>query len=185
MKWTKRALVITALSVGLALSIILISVRMASSHSRSEPPRPWKEAPIKAMYVGSQLVEVDKGRARVSLSYDLDNNAELDYRLADGSGVVIMSRLLSDGSLDQQDVMRLSYPVLLPSRQRVRITIEITKPFEWPSFDDPSYLDKLRDFVKQRLVNVAEFVLFDETDHQHFELPSAWEELQHASQSSY
>lgn len=184
MDWKKSAPVIVG-SLGLTLSILAAVFALTPTHSRREPPKLWTEAAIKATYVGSQLIELDKLHAQLSLSYDLDNNTALDYRFADGAGVIIMSRLLSDGSLNQQEVVRLSYPVFLPARQRARIALEVTKPFEWPAFDDPSYLDKLRDFVKQRLINIGEFVLFDENHHQRFELPSAWEELQDASQASY
>lgn len=183
MNWKKNAHVIVGLlAVGITLLVLATVFALTPKHPQSRPPQPWTKAAIKATYVGSQLMEVDKAHAQLSLSYDLDNNTDLDYRFDDGAGVVIMSRLLSDGSLNQQEVVRLSYPVFLPARQRARIAIEVTKPFEWPPFDDPSYLDNLRDFVKQRLVNIGEFVLFDENHRQRFELPSGWEELQDVSQ---
>lgn len=185
MEGKKNSLVfIGFLSAALTLAGTLAVFRMFPSHSGSQSPKPWNEAPIKATYVGSQLTEADKDHATLSLSYDLDNNAELDYRFEKGSGVVILSRMQSGGSLNQQEVMRLGYPAFLPSRQRARISIEITEPFAWPASDDPSYVDKLRDFVKQRLAAVGEFVVFDEEHHQQFTLPCAWEELQDVAQAS-
>jgi len=71
------------------------------------------------------------------------------------------------------------------ARQSARIAIEITQPFEWPREDDPAYDDKLRGFVKERLSNVGEFVLFDEASRRQLDLPSAWDELQDSARASY
>src|SRR5262249_23495037 len=128
---------------------------------------------IKATYVGSQLKEADKAHATLFISYDLENNTDLDYRLAD-TGVLIMSQLKSNGSLSQEETIRLSYPVFLPARRRVRIAIEDRRPFVWPAEKDPLLEDKLKDFVKQRLENTDKFVLFDEANRCQVELPRAW-----------
>jgi hypothetical protein len=86
--------------------------------------------------------------------------------------------------LSQEEPVRLSYPVFVPARQSARIAVEVTQPFAWPREDDPAYVSKLRDFVKERLANAEEFVVFDEASHCRVELPSAWEELQDAAQAS-
>ena len=150
---------------------------------REQPPA-WNQGTINAGYIGSQLRETDKTRATLVISYDLENNTDSDYRLTDGPGVVILSRLKSDGSYSQEQTIRLGYPVFLPARQHARLAIQITQSFNWPAEEDSAYLEKMRDFVKQRLENVGEFVLFDETNHWQLELPSGWEQLQDASQAS-
>ena len=96
----------------------------------------------------------------------------------------VLSRLKSDGSYSQDQPIRLSYPVFLPARQHARLAIEITQPFNWPSDTDSGSIEKLRNFVKQRLQNVGEFVLFDEANHRQLELPSGWEQLEETSQES-
>jgi hypothetical protein len=174
-----------SLGAGLLLLVVLGAVGSAFRRSKGERAKPWKQEDIKATYVGSQLKAADKAHATLTLSYDLENNTGLDYRLTDGFGIVVMSRLKSDGSLSQEERPRLSYAVFLPARQRARIAIEITEPFVWPSQHDAAYEDQLRDFVKQTLANVGEFVVFDETNRFHFELPSAWDELQDATRASY
>jgi hypothetical protein len=73
----------------------------------------------------------------------------------------------------------------LPAGQSARIAIEITQTFRWPQEDDPLYVSRLRDFVKERLANTREFVVFDEASRCQIELPSAWEELQETAQASY
>jgi hypothetical protein len=42
----------------------------------------------------------------------------------------------------------------------------------------------MRNFVKERLENVGEFVLFDQSNHWQLELPSGWDQLQEAPQVS-
>ena len=172
-------------SAGLLLLVVLGAVGSAHRRSKSEKLEPWKQEDIKATYVASQLKAADKAHATLTLSYDLENNTDLDYRITDGPGVVIMSRLKSDGSLSQEEGPRLSYAVFLPSRQRARIAIEITEPLVWPSQDDGVYEARLKDFVKQRLANVSGFVLFDEANRRRLELPSAWGELYDVTQASY
>jgi hypothetical protein len=97
--------------------------------------------------------------------------------------VIILSKLKSDGSYSQEQPVRLAYPVFLPARQHARLAVEITEAFNWPAEQDAGYLEKMRSFVKQRLDNVGEFVLFDQDNHWQLELPSGWEQLQTGSQA--
>ena len=179
MSLRKKALVIgVSAGAGLFLVLLLILGGAAFKSSPVKPPGSWNQNAIKATYVGSQLRQMDKTLAGLFLSYDLDNNTDRDYRLADAPGVVIMSRLKSDHSLSQEELIRLSYPAFLPANQRVRIAIVISYPFVWPAPGDPAFENKLKGFVKQRLAKVEEFVLFDEVNRCQVELPSAWQELE-------
>lgn len=175
--------------VGSAGAALLgISLVTGNSTLFKRPPRvepaAWNQGTINAGYIGSQLREIDKTRASLVISYDLENNTDSDYRLADGPSVVILSRLKSDGSYSQDQPIRLSYPVFLPARQHARLAVEITQPFNWPSDTDSGSIEKLRSFVKQRLQNVGEFVLFDEANHRQLELPSGWDQLEEMSEES-
>jgi hypothetical protein len=152
--------------------------------SPHEEPATWNQGTISAGYIGSQLREIDKTHASLVISYDLENNTDSDYRLADGPKVVILSRLKSDGSYSQDQPIRLSYPVFLPAREHARLAVEITHPFSWPPDADSGSIEKLRNFVRQRLQNVAEFVLFDEANHRQLELPSGWDQLEETSEES-
>jgi hypothetical protein len=75
--------------------------------------------------------------------------------------------------------------VFLPARQHARLAIEMTQPFAWPTEEDPAYVGKLREFVKQRLANVGEFVLFDRASRAEIKLAGAWQQLQEAARASY
>jgi hypothetical protein len=163
-----------------ALAVGGSAVRRAREGSGKE----WNGKAFKVKYVGSQLKERDKALATLRLSYDVKNLTDVDYHLAEGPGLIIARKLASGGGLSQEEPVRLSYPVFVPARQSARIAIEVTQPFAWPPEDDPAYVNKLRDFVKQRLANAEEFVVFDEASHCQLELPSAWEELQDTAQAS-
>ena len=172
----KKALVIGA-SAGASFFLVFLLILGAFHSSPVKPPGSWNQNAIEATYVGGQLRQIDKSLAGLFLSYDLENNTDRDYRLADSAGTVIMSRLKSGHSLSQEEPTRLSYPAFLPANQRVRVAIEISYPFVWPAPEDRGLENKLKYFVKQRLANVEAFVLFDEVNHCQVELPSAWQEL--------
>jgi hypothetical protein len=170
----KSLFICGAAGAGLLLVLALIPGGLAYDTPRPRISKSWKLNAIKATYVGSQLKEIDKAHAALFISYDLENNTDVDYRLADTAGVFIMSQLKSNGSLSQEEHLRLSYPVFLPARRRVRIAIEDLHLFAWPAERDPKLEDKLKDFVKQRLENMDKFVIFDESDRCQVELPRAW-----------
>lgn len=180
----RRLFVIVSLAA--ALLPLWIAVAVAGSmlkRQRGDASKSWRQEQIEATYVGCQFREVDKTRASLTLTYDLKNISNLDYRLADGPDLVIMSKLESDGSLSQEEPVRLSYPVFLPAGQRARLAIEIARSFTWPAENDPQYVDKLRDFVKERLKDVGEFVVFDGARRLQIELPGAWQELRNTAET--
>lgn len=149
--------------------------------TRGKHVRSWDSSAITATYVSIQLRESDPETASLFLSYDLQNNTDFDYHLANELGFVIMSRLISDGSLSSQEDIGLSYPTFLSARQRARVALQVGHVFSWPADNDPALEDKLRDEVNQRLGEVDGFVLFDQTDRCQIEFPRAWEEFKLAS----
>jgi hypothetical protein len=175
----------TSAGTGFLLLIAIAVVGPALSRAHRDGPKPWSQEGVEATFVGSQIKEIDTAYSTLIVSYDLKNNSDVDYRLNNAPGLLIASRLKSDGSLSQEELIRLSYPVFVPARQHAHLAIEIAEPFAWPAEGDPAQLNKFRDFVRQRLANVDEFVVFDETNHRQLKLPSAWQELQGAEQAEY
>lgn len=168
---------------GVLLVVVLKLAAPYFKHPPNDTAKGWNRETIQATYMATQLREVDKTHSSLVLSYDLSNLTDLDFRLAEGSGLVIMSRLKSDGSLSQEEPIRLGYPVFLPAKQRARLAIEISQTFAWPVRDDARYEEKLKEFVKQRLSGVRGFVLFDEASHSQIDLPGAWPELQNTKEA--
>lgn len=147
-----------------------------SKRQPKEAAKAWDRDGVKAVYMATQLRQVDKTHASLVLSYDLTNLTNVDYRLSEASGVVLMSRLKSDDSLSQEQRIHLGYPVFLPAGQRAHLAIEITKEFAWPK-DNSHHDEKLREFVRQTLATVRGFVLFDESSHSQIDLPAGWPDL--------
>jgi len=183
----RKSLLIAGGSAGAGLLLLLgwAVGGAAINRTRNSAARPWNDKVFKASYVGSHLKETGQASATLTLSYDLENLTDADYHLAQGPGLVIARELVSGGGLSQEEPIQLSYPAFLPARQTVRIAIEVTRPFAWPQEDDPAYVTRLRDFVKERLANTAEFVMFDEATRCRIDLPGAWDELQETAQASY
>lgn len=165
-------------SAGAALFVLALLTLAAPGlrHPPKDSQKTWNHDAIQAVYVAAQLRELDKARSSLILSYDLSNLTDVDYRLSETSGVVVMSRLKSDGSFSQEERIHLSYPVFLPARQHARVAIEISQAFAWPR-EDSHYEEKLKGFVKQRLAGVKGFVLFDEASHSQIDLPAVWPQL--------
>jgi len=105
---------------GLVLLIIFMTDATAFK-GRGESSKSWNQEAIKATYVQASSKSWIKHNSILTLSYDLENDTESDYRLNAGPDVVIQSRLKSGGSLSQQEPLRLSYPVFLPARQHARL----------------------------------------------------------------
>ena len=169
------------MSAAMAATTLVLSLGMFEPWARSNKPQEkaatWNSGRVTAAYVASQLKEIDKAHSTLLISYDLENLTDSDYRLSEGPGVLLLSRLKSDGSLSQEQALKLSYPVFLPSQQHARLAVAFTQPFAWPSREDPAYLEKLREFVKRSLGGVSEFVVFDQATHTQLPLPGGWTEL--------
>src|SRR5260370_5768094 len=129
---------------GLVLLIILLTAGTVFKGRGSESSKLWNGEAIKATYVASQLKETDKAHSTLTLSYDLVNNTDSDYRLDSGPEVLILSKLKADGSLSQQEPIRLSYPLFLPANQHARLALKITEPLVLPAEQDAAYVDNLR-----------------------------------------
>jgi hypothetical protein len=167
--------------IGFAFALVFTGAIWYARTSARSGPKPWNTSAITASYVGAQFRELDSANAALYLAYEIQNHTDSDYRLADGSGALVMSRLRADGSLSSQEQVRLSYPTFLPAGQRARVALEILRPFNWPAEGDSAYQDRLREFVNQRLVDVQAFVLFDQADRFQIEFPGGWQELKLAS----
>ena len=81
----------------LALALLANSTSLFKRSNREEAAA-WSQKPISAGYIGSQLKQIDKTRSSLIISYELENNTDSDYHLAEGPGLVILSKLKTDGS---------------------------------------------------------------------------------------
>jgi len=96
---------------------------------------------------------------------------------------VVMTRLKSNGSLSSQEPIELNNSVFLPARNRTRIALQVTRPFNWPSGLPATQIGpvnqvKFQQLVADEVANLSGFVMFDTTTHFQIELPGGWQELQ-------
>ena len=172
--------------VGLVLGVLLfvVAASVLRGWPRESSATRHQKVRFTAACVSSQLKQIDQTHASFIISYDVQNHTTSDYRLTEG-GAVVLVRLQSDGSLTQEQSPHLNYPVFVPPGQHARLAVQITQAFAWPAEEDPAYLDKLREFVKGSLKNVAEFVVFDQANHSQLELPSPWGGLSDPSPAGF
>jgi hypothetical protein len=167
--------------LGVIFAMVSVAAAWSINESVARRTAPWDSDAISATYMGAQLRETSASDAVLFLAYELQNNTNKDYRLSDGPGYVVMSRVKPDGSLSSQEPVQLSYATFLPAHQRARIALEIQRPFRWPADNDPLLSKELTDFVTQKLSDVDGFVLFDQADRCEIDLPSGWQRLGSAS----
>ncbi len=171
----KTSLILSFLGIaGIVVLAFLFLGDLSFRTPQAKPVEPKNGGAITATYVGTRLKQIDKNHATLSFAYDLENNTVTDYRLADSPDILVMARLNVDRSLSQTEALNLSYPVVVPAKQTVRVEVQEQYTFAWPSAFDPGLDDKLKNLVRERLQNIAGFVLFDEMDHWQVELPGGW-----------
>ncbi|HEX4073829.1 MAG TPA: hypothetical protein VHX49_00380 [Candidatus Acidoferrales bacterium] len=165
---------LVACAFALALLVIVVGPRLA----RRDPPveqavAPWNSHAIKGSPAGIRVQEIDSTHAAVIFLYDLDNQTDIDYRLAKGPSIVIMSRLKSGGTLSGDEQIGLDSPAFVPARNRTRIALKVTHLFNWPG-QKTAYAERTFDqLVAGDVADVAEFVLFDQANRYEIDFPAA------------
>jgi len=173
--WKKAALLVIAACLVLFLALF-VSGKLPHWALRSAP---WDARAIHASFAGVRVQEVDSAHAAVLLFYDLENRTDADYHLASGPNVVIMSRLAADGTLSADRPATLESSAFVPSRNRTRITLELSRPFTWPTEKDSAAEQSIRQLVASQVAGLAGFVLFDQTARYQIELPAPSLEPEH------
>ena len=181
----KKLLIFAIFAGVLAYLVLFVLPRVP----RQEPavqrvqPSPWNSGAVQSTFAGVQVREVDAAHATLVFFYDLDNNTDTDYRFAKGASTVVMTRLKSNGSLSSEEPIELDNSVFLPARNRTRIALQVTRPFNWPSGLPEAQIGpinqvKFRQLVADEVANLSGFAMFDQATHFQIELPGGWQELQ-------
>ena len=175
--------VIFAAVLGLVIWFGVPRFTQQETAARKVQPSPWNSSAIQSTFAGTQVQEADAAHATVVFFFDLDNNTDTDYRFAKGAGTVVMTRLKSNGSLSSEQPLELNNSVFLPARNRTRIAVQATRPFNWPSGLPEGQIGpvnqlKFRQLVADEVANLTGFVMFDTATHFQIELPGGWQELQ-------
>jgi hypothetical protein len=182
-----KTLVIFSLVVACLLVLVVFVLPRTPPNEPAQAPAAsaapvWNASAVQSSFAGVQVKEVDATHAALIFSYDLDNNTDVDYRLAKGPATVVMTRLKSSGSVSSEEPVELDNSVFLPARNRTRIAVEVTRNFNWPTGlpgtqIGPVNQEKFRALVAQEVANLSGFVVFDQATHFQIELPGGWPEL--------
>jgi hypothetical protein len=95
--------------IGFFLALVLTATIWYATTRVRTGQKPWNSSAITATYVGAQFRELDSANAALYLAYEIQNNTDSDYRLADGHGAMVMGSQRADGSQSTQEQVRLSY----------------------------------------------------------------------------
>ena len=181
-----KNLLIFVMFAGVLAIVILFGLprfpRQENAVQRPQPS-PWNSGAIQSTFAGAQVQEADGTHATLMFFFDLDNNTDADYRFAKGAATVVMTRLKSNGSLSSEEPIELNNSVFLPARNRTRIAVQVTRPFNWPTGLPAGQIGpvnqvKFRQLVADEVGNLSGFVMFDTATHFQIELPGGWQELQ-------
>src|ERR1700677_4791870 len=118
-----KRLVLFSLGVACLLALVVFVLPRTPPNERAQPPAAtaapvWNEWAVQSSFAGVQVKEVDATHAALIFSYDLDNNTDVDYRLAKGPATGVMTRLKSSGSVSSEEPVELDSYVFLPARHR-------------------------------------------------------------------
>lgn len=181
-RWNKLGWIGLAVC-GLVL-LILAFAKFSCLRPSSASPNAWNSGAIQSTLAGVRVREEDATHAAVVFFYDLDNKTDNDYRLASGPNVVIMSRLQPNGSLSSDQPIRLNSTAFVPAKNRTRIALEISHPFDWPTQRDAVAERQVRQFVADQVAGLEGFVLFDQATRYQIDLATTSPEPQQASAST-
>lgn len=154
--------------------------KQASAPKQSEG---WNASAIRGSFEGVQVKEVDPTHAALVFSYDLENTTDSDYHPANDLKLSIVGRFKTNGSLKPEDSIKLDRSIFLAARNRARLTLKLSYPFNWPTQMVPGQVgpitqEKFRSFVAGKVADLHGFTLLDEAARYRIELPGGWQELQ-------
>jgi hypothetical protein len=180
----KKLLIFAVLLGVLAFLLFQVLPRRATQAVTKPPPPPiWNSGAVHSTFAGVQIRELDATRAELIFSYDLENSSNTDYQLTKGPTAVVMTRLKSSDTLSSDEAAELDHSIFLPARNRIRISLRISRPFSWPTGlktgqMGPLHQDKFRTLLSQEVGGIAGFTLFDQATRLQIELPGSWQAVQ-------
>jgi hypothetical protein len=166
--WKRLLFVSAGAGAGFALILALFIGAVLQYQLWRKPAKPWNTTAIRATFDSLGQAEMAEGVGKsgeprnkgLVFWFVLENTTGSDYRLAEQSKVLLMTRVAKRDSLQSAWHYRLDYPLFVPSKQRVLIRI-IDDSGGSPDKPMP---DK----------EVDGFVLFDEHNRYQLNFPKGW-----------
>lgn len=180
--WGHKAGVV-AILLGLVGAINFMVACAPRQPASADAVAPWNPGAMQTSYAGVRVEQIDASNAAIVFLYDVDNRSGSDYQLIKGPGVVIMSRLKSSGALSSEKPVNLDASAFVPMRNRTRIALEITEPFNWPTRIDTTSENRFRQLLAQEVADLEGFVIFDQSHRYQIDLPGAWPAMEEKPES--
>jgi hypothetical protein len=172
---------LVAIGVGIGAGIVLmLCITALLWRGWTHRERALNHGAITAEYAG---LDTDEPSHNVAFLYTLSNNTGRDYRITGPQNVQFAGRLKSDNSLLFQlnGADRLQYPIYIPARGRVRVSIHSAVGYTsgGPTVDsDQAWKEfnaQLAKFVIKEMPNLAGFSILDLENRYQIDLPAGWE----------
>ena len=179
--WKAALLRSAGFGAGFAIVLCTVAGSWYWYMSRPKPPKPWNKAAITAEY---DYVHPDGEKNNLTFHYILQNNTDTDYRVDSDGGIEITGKLKQEKGLSAfaRHYVTTEYPVFVPARNRVWISLNIPYPYPVKEKDKPSleerkqFTTEVAKYVTNEMGNLDGFVLFDTLNRFEIDFPNGWEE---------
>jgi hypothetical protein len=132
-------------------------------------PQPWNARALTASYHGMEINENDH---HILIFYVIENTTDQDYRVETKEDISLNAKLAQQQSLAPfDDSAKVQYPIFIPSKQRVRVGIEIQYPYSGKKEPSTKVLEELEEYVRTQFKNLDGFVLFDSKNRYQINFP--------------
>ena len=166
--WKRLLFVGAGAGAGFALILALSIGAVLQYEFWRKPAKPWNTTAIRATFDSLGEAEIAEGVGKTGepknktlvFWFVLENTTGSDYRLAEQSKALLMTRVAKKDSLQSAWHYRLDYPLFVPSKQRVLIRV---------IDDSGGSPDKL---IPDK--ELDGFALFDEHNRYQLNFPKGW-----------
>jgi len=142
------------------------------SGKKVENPKPWNARALTASYEGMHTLNAYN--RDIVFWYTVENTTDQDYRVETGDGISLTGKLAQPQSLSGFDSSeKIHYPIFIPSKQRLRVDIEIQNQYPDSGGNQPP-TKVLEECVRTHFGNLDGFVLFDSNNRYQINFPKGW-----------
>ena len=178
----KKTIIVSA-SFGIAFAIVyaLILVAFHWYQSRPKPPVPWNKNALVATY---DFLDTEGDDNSLVFFYTVENNTDEDYNANKNRPLTIMAKIEDQNLLRQaggdNEVLKLDYPIFVPSKHKVRTKVHFGYLLEHPvkprgvNEDRKAFGKSLETYLNAEAPTLQGFVIFDHSNKYEIYLPKGW-----------
>jgi hypothetical protein len=180
--WKWGIVVVLFVGFGVSLGLRLHPGGPLRPAQSPKPPASWDSDAIKARF---DHLDIEGSGKTLTFGYVLENTTQSDYRVPDGTHVLLAASLKQERSISNVNdprLLRIDYPIFVPAKGRLLLWIHVAASFsEIPSPKSGAGKEEWRKYraglaqsVANRMGNLNGFVIFDEGNRYRIDLPRGW-----------